>query len=455
MKSKRFIFVILALIVISSFTHIILADNGQKFEIQVLNEKIQDKIRLTQKDSSLKFHGLSYGAFRYLGPPNEYIILDNIQEDLEILKRLNVTDIRTYGMNYDQDLICEVAHELGINCATGIWLEPNNTIQQHFQNSFEIKSALDVANISSLLIVGNEALLRGGGMTENKLLDYISLVKSETSTPVTTAEPWNIWLDHPNLADACDVLFTHVYPFWEAIPLEIAATYTIQVFKSVQNAYPDKEVILAEAGWPSSGRADCSEEAQKQYFEDLLPLLIQNDIKSYLFEAFDEAWKINQEGAVGPHWGIFTENRTAKEAAYVFEEYFGGGINPFPPISTSPKDINVIQNEEANISWIITDNNNSTGTYNIYRNGSLISQPDEIWENGTPIIIIIDTSTIGTYDYTIVFSDGISTTSDSVIVSISSTSTTSKSSPGYDFQALIITISFLIIFNSNKRIKRS
>ena len=38
--------------------------------------------------------------------------------------------------------------------------------------------------------------------------------------PVSTAEPWHVWLAHPELAQAVDYITIHLLPYWEGLPVE-------------------------------------------------------------------------------------------------------------------------------------------------------------------------------------------------------------------------------------------
>ncbi len=64
-----------------------------------------------------------------------------------------------------------------------------------------------------------------------------------------------------------------------------------------------------------------------------MPLLSQYEIDAFLFQAFDEDWKI--EGGVGPHWGIYRTDRNPKLVASVVAEWFGGTIPEVIEITTT------------------------------------------------------------------------------------------------------------------------
>ncbi|MFX0211468.1 MAG: glycosyl hydrolase family 17 protein [Candidatus Hodarchaeota archaeon] len=304
-------------------------------------ERWRIKLRLVEL---ISLKGFGYNPFRGFGPIGGELASESlVREDLAILKQLNVTNIRTYGVGLNQIIIPKIAYEFGISCATGVWIGTDDTA-----NINEIEEGLLVTNISSMLIIGNEVLFKGD-LAEAELIDYIKYAKNQTSVPVTTAEPWYTWLDHPNLANVSDILLIHIHPFWES-PIFIdepsgpkfLVNYTISIFNQVQEAFPNKEIVIAETGWPSAGRRDCTEETQRQYFEALIPLLHKNHIKCYAFEAFDEIWKKelwqgNQSYDVGPHWGVFNLDRTRKLSIRIFTEWFGGEykITTVLPYTTS------------------------------------------------------------------------------------------------------------------------
>ena len=107
----------------------------------------------------------------------------------------------------------------------GVWID-----EWEEQNEREIETAIALAkhhrNIDSV-IVGNETMFRtevlhdrdpNDADTVQELIAKIQRVKREVSVPVTTAEVWNIWLEHPELVSAVDYLAVHILPYWEGLP---------------------------------------------------------------------------------------------------------------------------------------------------------------------------------------------------------------------------------------------
>jgi exo-beta-1,3-glucanase (GH17 family) len=304
-------------------SHIILLS---VFLITLFSQSFVFSVSLQLETPILDFRGFCYGAFRGVGPDNlEHVLEENIREDMQILVDLNVTDIRTYGTALNQDKIPRIADEYGIKCATGAWLSLDN-----ISNILEINRALEVSNYSSMLIIGNEAL-SSKRLSENELIWYIEYAKNRTDIPVTTAEPYEVWTENRDLAEVCDVIDIHVHPFWFPVPVNNAATWTQEKYEYVKTNFPNKEVLIGETGWPSAGSSEATEDNQKIYYENLLQIASENEIKIYSFEVFDEDWKYEPtpevQSNVGPHWGIFNANRSGKPTVDVFELYFGVPIS--------------------------------------------------------------------------------------------------------------------------------
>jgi exo-beta-1,3-glucanase (GH17 family) len=58
------------------------------------------------------------------------------------------------------------------------------------------------------VIVGNQAVLRGD-LSVEQLTGYICRVRQQVMVPVSTAEPWHVWIQHPELVEAVDHITVH------------------------------------------------------------------------------------------------------------------------------------------------------------------------------------------------------------------------------------------------------
>src|SRR5437868_10818720 len=74
-------------------------------------------------------------------------------------------------------------------------------------------------------------------------------------------------------------------------------------------AFPGKEILVGETGWPSAGRmregALPSRTNQARVVSEILDLAKREGFRVNLIEAYDQPWKRQLEGTVGGHWGLF------------------------------------------------------------------------------------------------------------------------------------------------------
>lgn len=254
-----------------------------------------------------------YSPFRDGQSPDSgiYPSETEIREDLTLLKP-SVTAVRTYGVTHGLERIPAIAKELGIRCLAGAWISADpNANQQEVHNLIAVAQAGQAEKVA----VGSEVLLRHD-LSKQELIVLVQQVKQQVSVPVSTGEVYQIWLDNPDLAEACDYLLVHVYPYWEGLPCERALERIQAALERLVSAYPGKPIVLGECGWPSEGQvkgqAVPDPVTQRRFVRQLVEWAKTRGVEVYLFEAFDERWKTAHEGAVGAHWGLFQSDRTMK-----------------------------------------------------------------------------------------------------------------------------------------------
>ena len=212
------------------------------------------------------------------------------------------------------------------NCPWGAEFSEQTLRDNRQANSGQIEKLITLSQqypqIISSVSVGNEASV---DWTDHMvpvqcLVEYVRFIRSNIKQPITFCEnyvPWTYKLE-PLVAEL-DFISIHTYPAWEYRTMADALEYTKQNYYSVAHHYPDKPIVITEAGWTttSNGRGiekwNASEELQTAYYHQLLEWTNQEKILTFIFEAFDEPWK----GSDHPeepekHWGLFRVDRTPK-----------------------------------------------------------------------------------------------------------------------------------------------
>ncbi len=256
-------------------------------------------------------NGLSYSGYREGDASNRFSDED-IERDMALLSG-RVSSIRIYGVSDGLDRIVDAAQRHGINVNLGAWISTDAGA-----NAREIAHVIDTArshaNVKKI-VIGNESLLRAD-ITPAELIGLIEHVKRQVEIPVSTAEPWHIWLKYPELADAVDFITVHILPYWEGVPVDGALGYALYRYQQLAAAFPTKHILIGEVGWPSEGQwvkgAEPSQINQAKFIRDFLNLASEERLDYSIIEAIDAPWKREIEGSVGAHWGLWNAARQPK-----------------------------------------------------------------------------------------------------------------------------------------------
>lgn len=283
-------------------------------------------------DPANKLECVSYAPFRAdQSPldPTTQVPSDQIEQDLRQLAAISKC-VRTYSIENGLHAVPPIAARLGLKVMQGIWLGSDRLKNQQ-QIATAVALAKDYPGVVTSLVVGNEVLLRGE-MTATDLVGNIRLVKSQVANlPVTYADVWEYWLKNREIYEVVDFITIHILPYWEdfPIPARQAAAHVEQIRKRVAIAFPNKEILIGETGWPSAGRmregALPSRANQARVVSEILVRASQQGYRVNLIEAYDQPWKRALEGTVGGHWGLFgAETRSLKYPAGVAVSNFPG-----------------------------------------------------------------------------------------------------------------------------------
>lgn len=237
---------------------------------------------------------------------------EDIEKDMKALEG-SVKGVRIYSTTDGSEQTAPIARKYGIPITAGAWIAGKPEIDEPEINGL-IKLARDNNNVRRVL-VGNEAILRAD-VTVPQAIEYIKRVKKKVNVPVSTAEPWHVWLEHPELADAVDFLAVHLLPYWEGVPADQSVDYAMFRYNELKTKFPNKHILISEIGWPADGPwrrgAEASQVNQAKFIRTFLNVAAQNKLDYFIMEAFDQPWKREIEGTAGTSWGLWDAWRKPK-----------------------------------------------------------------------------------------------------------------------------------------------
>ena len=262
-------------------------------------------------DPAAKLDCVSYAPFRDSQTPfmsGLVVTPEQIAADLVQLAKVSKC-VRTYSIDNGLDKVPELASRVGLKVILGVWIGRDRA-----KNALLIDEAISLIRnfpgVITALMVGSEVLLRGD-MTASDLRQIIRSVKARINIPVSYADVWEFWQRYREVGDDVDFVTIHILPYWEDFPVraEDAAAHVDDIRKQMAIAFPGKEILIGETGWPSRGRmrdvALPSPVNQARFVFDVLDRARRENFRVNLFEAYDEPWKRQWEGTVGGYWGLF------------------------------------------------------------------------------------------------------------------------------------------------------
>jgi exo-beta-1,3-glucanase (GH17 family) len=239
--------------------------------------------------------------------------------------------IMTYGVLNGLDAIFPAAEARKLKVIAILWLDKDNEI-----NSQSISQGIALAKAFPKTIVkiscGSEVRTRHGDRYDGEISRCIDALREAGVTqPVTTIDTWWEWCNRSSpcrqtpFAGSVDWIGTNIFPWWEnkhagvfsCTPAAKAADFHIARLQEVRRAYPGKDVILTEFGWPYGPKGAteinvhtgehcgiANKENQKWVIQSTFKKLAAKKWSGVVFEAFSENWKPSNEGQFGGSWGV-------------------------------------------------------------------------------------------------------------------------------------------------------
>jgi len=276
------------------------------------NKSISELKILFRKYLENGIHGLCYSAYSKGQSPGSIITEEQIRARIAIIKPYTRW-IRTFSCTDGNELIPAIARQNGLKVMAGAWLGDDRE-----KNETEINNLVRVVKEGNadLAAVGNEVLYRDE-LTEQELLEYIHRVRNMLpGAPVGYVDAYYEFVNRPAITEACDVIFTNCYPFWEGCHIDYSLIYIKNMYFSALKAAKGKRIVISETGWPDKGTAfEASEPSLAnalRYFINIQRWSLDENIEIMYFSSFDDSWKIGSEGDVGAYWGLWTEEGELK-----------------------------------------------------------------------------------------------------------------------------------------------
>ncbi len=296
-------------------------------------------------DLALAAYNRTYIGVNYLGFPQS---TDQINQDLEVLAP-HFGYVRTYNSLFGPDspenqvvpLVAAFnqAHPATpMKVAIGVALTPGNPSASQNELAQAIANAKANPSAVNAVVVGNENL---GNISETDLINYLNYAKAQlqgTGIAVTTCQTWGVLYGHPDLVNACSsYVLANIYPYWDgpgynggnqtkagAATLKNWKTRFLTAYNQLVAQYGAAKIRIGETGWPSGGSQvkidghwtgvpsqTAAYPNEQTYIEQYAAWAGSKHLFTYLFSAINENWKV-EPGGVGPYWGLYTENLTAK-----------------------------------------------------------------------------------------------------------------------------------------------
>ena len=290
---------------------------------------------------------ICYSGYRHNQGPNIGVFptYDQVKEDLQILEK-DWDYIRMYDPGEHAKTVCKVIKENNINlqvmvgidllgeisnpqCSWGGLYSEEQIKKNIAHNEYQLRELIILANeypeIINSVSAGNEAVPEWNDnlVSPERVHYFVKELKASVTQPVTYCDNVNYWDNLlTEVAKDVDFISIHIYPVWLGHNVHDARQISLQDYYRVHNVYPDKQIVITEAGWPTNSNNQTiqqhkvGEEEQQIYFENMRKWSEESEVIIYFFEAFDEPWK----GSSDPlepekHWGFYQVERHPKLVA--------------------------------------------------------------------------------------------------------------------------------------------
>jgi exo-beta-1,3-glucanase (GH17 family) len=250
-----------------------------------------------------------------------------IDADLAALAPL-ASCIRTYRTGAILELVPEIARRHGLTVLQGIDLGRGLA-----HNRAEIERAIALSQTQrpaiQAFIVGSEVLTRRE-LDNVELAELIREVRERTGLPISYADRVEPWQNADRIVAHVDFITLHV-PLYDAdfpVAAGDAARHVATKHAELAARFPDKEVVIGEAGWPSAGRmreaALPSPVKQALVLHELIAAANAGRFQINIFAGIDGVTLGNANHPAGAHWGLLHND------THELKFRWGGAVSSHP-----------------------------------------------------------------------------------------------------------------------------
>ncbi|MDB4347756.1 glycosyl hydrolase family 17 protein [Bacteroidia bacterium] len=257
-------------------------------------------------------HGLCFSLYEDGQVPGDQISEEQVRRRIGIIAPYSKW-VRSFSCTEGNEFIPKIAKEFGLKTLVGAWLGSDEE-----KNAAEIQGLkkLTEEGLVDIAAIGNEVMYRED-LTEEQLLTYLFDFKKDfPETQMGYVDAYYEFSARPKITEACDVILSNCYPFWEGCHIDYSLPYMKDMYHQAKDAGAGKKVIITETGWPSEGGGFegslASEENFLRYFINAQQWCEKDNIEMFYFSSFDESWKTGDEGDVGAYWGLWDKNELLK-----------------------------------------------------------------------------------------------------------------------------------------------
>ena len=261
--------------------------------------------------------------------------LSQMEAEVDFIANTNFANtIRLYTIDDQQDSLIDYAiQQDGLDVIPSVsvpsW-SSGMSVTPELDKLVSTLEALPTSDFSNIpfIVIGNEEISNRqlGGWSEGNIESWIEYVKNKLSMVLpasvmadlkfTTSETYagqyiNLGSDshyissnsssytatNMGLNADINVIFANINPYFDGVSVSDAPNYVEQIYKTLQNLYPGKEIVISETGWPSSGDLHDTQATsytqftaanEQIYWQNFLKIAEQQDISFGAFEAFNE-----------------------------------------------------------------------------------------------------------------------------------------------------------------------